>query len=180
MSNALLIKIKDIPDDGLELQVNQDDPTYRRSLSELQEGEATTPSGNASFRIDAWKERIDVQGRVEVRLSQTCSRCANPFPQSLQRNFIRVFLRSPEYRNEEEVELSSAELDRDELSGDQLDLSELLHEELILALPGKPLCMADCKGICSGCGGDLNVTTCTCEPVIDPRWAVLKAFEVDN
>ncbi len=180
MSSVLLINIKDIPDGGLDLQVNHDEPTYRRSLAELKEGDAPTATGSASFHVDAWKERLDVRGDVQARLSQKCSRCANAFTQSVQRDFVRMFLRSPKYENEEEIELSNTELDRDELSGDQLDLTQLLHEELVLALPAKPLCMADCKGICASCGAELNHDICSCEPEPDPRWAVLSTFKVDN
>jgi len=39
----------------------------------------------------------------------------------------------------------------------------------------KPLCHADCKGLCPQCGANLNLESCTCENVqVDPRLAVLK------
>jgi len=95
--------------------------------------------------------------------------------QAVERDFLRVFLRA-EPEDSEELELSSEDLDRDLLPAVELDLSDLLHEELVLSLPNKPLCMADCKGICSGCGAELNEQECSCEPEIDHRWASSKPW----
>jgi hypothetical protein len=45
------------------------------------------------------------------------------------------------------------------------------------ALPMKPLCRVDCKGLCPNCGTNLNDTTCDCEiRWEDPRLAGLKAL----
>jgi len=55
-----------------------------------------------------------------------------------------------------------------------LDLTEAVRQYLLLALPMKPLCRADCAGLCSVCGRDLNQGPCGCpafQP--DPRWAKL-------
>ncbi len=55
-----------------------------------------------------------------------------------------------------------------------LDLTAWAHDAVVLALPDKILCSADCAGLCPECGRDLNV-----EPhqhaaeIVDPRWAAL-------
>lgn len=55
-----------------------------------------------------------------------------------------------------------------------LDLREVVRQDLLLALPLHPLCRPDCKGMCPGCGADLNVEPCTCEETpMDPRWQAL-------
>ncbi|RMG61535.1 MAG: DUF177 domain-containing protein, partial [Calditrichaeota bacterium] len=57
----------------------------------------------------------------------------------------------------------------------EIDLSDQLKEYLILAVPMKMLCKEDCRGICPGCGADLNSEACRCgEPPIDPRWEKLR------
>ena len=53
----------------------------------------------------------------------------------------------------------------------------LLETETTLALPMKPLCREDCRGLCPVCGGNRNVTACACEThVPDPRWTALKGW----
>ena len=62
----------------------------------------------------------------------------------------------------------------------ELDLSEAIREELILALPEYVLCADDCRGICPGCGTDLNTGTCGCPSEADPRWAALEGLKASR
>ncbi|MDD2213216.1 MAG: DUF177 domain-containing protein [Oscillospiraceae bacterium] len=47
-------------------------------------------------------------------------------------------------------------------TGHIIDLTTALTEAIILALPTKVLCRADCRGLCPHCGQDLNEGPCTC------------------
>ncbi|MBR5553158.1 MAG: DUF177 domain-containing protein [Clostridia bacterium] len=56
-----------------------------------------------------------------------------------------------------------------------LDIGECADSLFFMELPSKHLCSDDCKGLCQGCGKNLNVEKCTCSGKnIDPRLAVLK------
>jgi uncharacterized protein len=69
----------------------------------------------------------------------------------------------------------SPDAEEDTYSGKVIDLDPLLREQLVLALPGYPVCREDCKGLCSVCGANLNDRECGCDRrVPDPRWAGLK------
>ncbi len=57
-----------------------------------------------------------------------------------------------------------------------LDLSEAVREELILSVPAYVLCREDCRGLCPGCGEDLNLRSCACRRSADPRWGPLEAL----
>ncbi|MBI2869285.1 MAG: DUF177 domain-containing protein [Chloroflexi bacterium] len=55
-----------------------------------------------------------------------------------------------------------------------LDLREAVRQNLLLAVPMKPLCRDLCEGICPGCGQNLNTGACRCaREGIDPRWSGL-------
>lgn len=43
-----------------------------------------------------------------------------------------------------------------------VDINEILRDEIILDYPIKLLCRDDCKGICAGCGNNLNKRQCVC------------------
>lgn len=52
----------------------------------------------------------------------------------------------------------------------KLDVDELVYTEVVLDLPTKHLCSADCKGLCSVCGKNLNFESCDClKGEVDPR-----------
>jgi uncharacterized protein len=60
------------------------------------------------------------------------------------------------------------------LVDDRLDLSAWARDAVALALPDKILCRADCAGLCSVCGRDLNAEPHEHEEVGgDERWAKL-------
>lgn len=83
----------------------------------------------------------------------------------------------------EDVELDGTEVAEDELglteyAGDAIDLEQMMREQFYLALPMKPLCQPDCKGLCPVCGKNRNRETCSCESTwVDPRFEVLKNFK---
>lgn len=61
------------------------------------------------------------------------------------------------------------------VSEKKIDISEIVLADLILNVPMKHLCNDDCKGLCAGCGKNLNVADCDCKvDNIDPRLAALK------
>ena len=63
--------------------------------------------------------------------------------------------------------------DRLLLDDGAVDLSELARETFILNMPSKTLCREDCRGLCSGCGVNLNYEKCRCKKEVDPRLAAL-------
>jgi uncharacterized protein len=43
-----------------------------------------------------------------------------------------------------------------------VDFADDIRQEMILAMTLKPLCRQDCKGLCPGCGSNLNLEKCKC------------------
>lgn len=63
----------------------------------------------------------------------------------------------------------------------KLDLDELCRTDVLLHIPMKHLCNEDCKGICPGCGKNLNKQKCCCSgKEIDPRLEALAELLKDN
>jgi uncharacterized protein len=56
-----------------------------------------------------------------------------------------------------------------------VDISEVMRQAVMLAIPLKPLCKEECRGLCPSCGVNLNEESCDCkneEP--DDRWEGLR------
>mgnify|MGYP002472126617 CR=1 FL=1 len=108
---------------------------------------------------------LELKARLDTVLSLTCDRCAKPFQRE----------KTVEYGTLLAFELANGESD-DIVELDQdggLELDELMREVFLLEMDTKNLCSQDCRGLCPGCGADLNVETCRCKREIDPRWAKL-------
>ena len=108
---------------------------------------------------------LELKARLDAALSLTCDRCAKPF----QRD------KTVEYETLLAFELANGESDDIvELNQDgELELDELMREVFLLEMDTKNLCSPDCRGLCPGCGVDLNVEPCRCKREIDPRLAKL-------
>ncbi len=64
-----------------------------------------------------------------------------------------------------------------QIRGGKLDLDAPVCDEILLSFPMRILCSDDCKGLCAGCGADLNYEICRCtRKVVDPRLAKFAAL----
>ena len=72
------------------------------------------------------------------------------------------------------AELTDDDVDLYGYDGEEIDLTPLFRDQVVLAVPFAPLCSEDCKGLCPQCGADRNLETCDCKPPVDPRWAGLQ------
>lgn len=100
-------------------------------------------------------------------LELICDRCAKPFRR--EKSVRYECLLATELENEENDDIIL-------LDGTTLAVDELMTDIFILDMDAKNLCKEDCKGLCSGCGADLNEAPCTCKKEIDPRLAGLAKF----
>ncbi len=119
--------------------------------------------------------QTDVQGKISARIEAECNRCLQAAELSLEFPFDAVFVTAENYTQEKEAELKAGDLEVSVFEGDEIDLTDLVREQILLNLPTQVLCREDCQGLCQKCGANLNLIDCNCkEKEIDPRWAVLK------
>jgi uncharacterized protein len=119
--------------------------------------------------------KVRVTGRLVATLQLTCSRCLDPFGIPVDASFDALLLPAALNTGEDEQEVADEALGVSFYKDDTLDLAELMREQFYLALPMKPLCQPDCKGLCPVCGINRNRETCTCQTAwTDPRFDALK------
>ena len=144
-------------------------------------------------RMDGVITAIDGEYLLEGDLTWSgelaCARCVAPYPFS---EALRLHLRlrkrpAPPARPEkgrgpadaeDEREMDPGELDVVLYDEPVLPAAEIAREQVLMALPMKPLCREDCRGLCPACGRDRNVDACACETrPVDPRLEVLKSLK---
>ncbi len=107
---------------------------------------------------------LELTGEACSELELTCDRCGKTFRR--EKRVPLDTLLATELANEENDDIVL-------LDGTELDLDTLATDAFILAMDTKDLCSEDCKGLCPGCGADLNHEPCRCKKEIDPRLAAL-------
>ena len=97
--------------------------------------------------------------QVECELSLECSRC-------VERSALGISaVRQVEYLVNPTPESLEAEMDGwfvSQYNGETIVFDEDVRQMLLLAMPMRFVCREDCRGLCPGCGSNLNSGTCSC------------------
>jgi uncharacterized protein len=118
-------------------------------------------------------------GGFEGSFEGCCSRCLKDFSFKVDRAFDIVLIPDPAKSARGAEELRREDLGLSYYSTDEINLAPLIAEQVMLALPTRPLCANDCRGLCGGCGANLNLEACGCSAAVgDPRMAVFRTLKV--
>ena len=103
------------------------------------------PAGDIAYHLSAVMAGADliVTGKASVPLDTVCARCLDD---------IRVT-----------IEVRDLCFHFEKVRDLEVDLTDDVREELLLAVPSCFYCSQDCKGICPMCGTNLNHASCTCD-----------------
>jgi uncharacterized protein len=121
------------------------------------------------------------QGTVSAEVEVQCSRCAGQFVLELS-NPTDFIIRTDWVPDEEDADAIDDE-DYVYTQGKDLvvDIKDIVQQALVLAMPMKPLCQDDCKGLCPLCRVNLNKTACKCvREQVDTRWDKLRGLSGSN
>jgi uncharacterized protein len=118
-------------------------------------------------------------GRFGGTFEGCCSRCLKTYPFELQKEFEFILTPMPANPERGAEELNREDLGLSYYSTEEINLAPLIREQVMLALPTRPLCGDECRGICGGCGVNLNVDACACPSSAgDPRMAIFRTLKV--
>lgn len=118
--------------------------------------------------------QVDVKGEIFADVEIECSRCLTSAESSLKISFDAAFVSPENYTQAKEAELGVEDLEVSMIEDDQIDLTELVREQILLNLPTQVFCRENCQGLCPKCGANRNLIDCKCEEKeIDPRWEAL-------
>jgi uncharacterized protein len=130
-------------------------------------------------RLRKHDDRYHLEATVRALLELPCGRCLEPFelPVSVDVDLTYVPQPAGPAAEGDEIEVAEEDLSTAYYRDQVLDLGDMMREQIYLALPMRPLCREDCRGLCPECGTNRNTGRCDCAPQWeDPRLAGLKAL----
>jgi uncharacterized protein len=147
------LKLDEIPEEGLDLKWKEERASLLAYLDDLSKIDFDFESPlQSEVKIQKVGQSVLITGKVPLR----------------------------EAPSEEETELVSEEMESNFLEGGEIHLSEIACEQIFLEIPYQPLCQERCKGLCSICGKDLNVSPCECvKEEFKLGFSVLKKLKLD-
>jgi len=175
------LNVNDIEDVGKVLVYSEPTDTLNALLphGNVCDFEFQTP---AEVRLGYSRSGVEifVHGRISTQAIGHCARCLESYSFDIASNFSFVLVpKSPIAAAENE--LNEEDLDLSFYEGDEVDFSPLVLEQIVLALPTRPLCTENCQGLCPQCGINRNDETCACvADQGDPRLAVLRNLKLKH
>lgn len=124
------------------------------------------------LRVESVVEGVLGTGRVSGSLVGECVRCLDPVEVEVDADFQELFYYDAADLTAEEAQEAQLVVE------DLIDVTALVHDAVVLALPLQPLCEEDCPGLCAECGARLADDPDHGHESVDPRWAALSALTV--
>ena len=174
---SLVINCDDIPDDEeyvLDLVVK---PDYFKIDPE--EG-VLRKDVRVQGSLSKVGREILLKGNISTEMEMFCSRCLEPLNYEVRSKVSSRYVPSEEAGSQEtDVELHASDIEVEYYTGDLIDLTQAVYDQMMLSLPLTRLCREDCQGICSQCGVNRNKKNCQCldKDAVDPRLAILKTLK---
>ncbi|KMQ51055.1 metal-binding protein [Chitinispirillum alkaliphilum] len=113
---------------------------------------------------------------AEAVLSLECARCLNRYDHSVEAQ-MRLIIRESTGKHGVAVDDEGVDFYYN-VNEDLLDISPAIYDELMIAVPIKPLCRQDCKGV------EVKVKKTEVNSAdqenIDPRWEALRKLKHKN
>ena len=129
------IYVDKIPSGGMEFSETCQSADWDLERADIKFDKLISFAGKATKQPGS----VFIDVRVKANLRMNCSLCLEEFKLPLDKKINIVY----------------------KLEGQKvLDISPDIREEIILDYPLKPLCSANCKGLCPVCGANLNKAKC--------------------
>ena len=181
MAPAVKLRIDDITAEVRELDLVESETEVNRLLEQgpIREYRVGAPF---SVRLAHYRSGMELffSGLFSAEVTATCARCAEDFNVVSSRDF-RFVLAPRSVGLLGGRDLNADDLEFSTYDGEEVDVSPLIREQLLLALPTRPLCQEGCRGLCPQCGANLNLNSCDCSAQkFDPGLEALRSLKISR
>ncbi len=176
------LKLDEIPEEGLNLKWTEETAFLRAYLENFSKIDFDFETPLLS-EVKIWKadQSVFMKGKIETNLRLQCVRCLREFFHPFFSTFELTLQSFKGDSFNEETELDAGEMESSFFAGGEIHLSEIACEQIFLEIPYQPLCHEDCKGLCPGCGKDLNLSSCECvKEEFASGFSILKKLKLES
>ena len=119
--------------------------------------------------LTSMNDGIVVTGTLDVPWATPCRRCLKDLDGTVDADVDELY------------QIDLIDPDAFQIENNQLDVSQMVREAVMLHLDDERVCSDDCAGLCQACGTDLNTGSCECDTAVtDHRWAALDDLVLDD
>lgn len=172
------LRVDDITADAKELSFSEPEGEINRALG-LGPIREYRLEGPVRVVLSYYRAATELffRGEFTAATVATCARCTEEFVAPSGRSF-RYVLTPSSIGDDNKAGLRVEDLEFSLYDGEVVNLTPLICEQMLLALPTRPLCREDCHGLCQRCGSNLNERECGCIiEKVDARLSILHSIK---
>lgn len=154
----MILRVPDLSGEVRRVEFAESPAALNQVLTSARQWSEQRFDEDLKVTAEVYKHGTDVyyNGAIAGAVTCTCPRCAEEFGWPLRREFRFLIVKaSPDRDFDDDTGL-------DHYDGDEVDLGRLAREQALLALDDSVLCSETCRGLCAGCGANLNREPCRC------------------
>ncbi len=172
------IKVPNIPEEGQELHFSREGKKFLELIPDKEKAEFSLDAATVTCFVRKNRNSVSLKAEVQTGIGLQCSRCLEAVTHPVRAAFAYTLVPEGTGAADEDSSVKDEDLNVGHYREETIDLDVLVLEQIVLQIPIKPLCRADCKGLCPYCGTNLNDAACGCDThTVDSRFAVLKNFK---
>ncbi len=168
-----VVDIKDLRDGENPVTFEVSDDQFHGFVQEVDDLYCARGACRADLTVTRLSEMLLLTGTVSGPLTADCARCLKeldrPLDLRLQWTLLPKTSLADDVSPEDELELTTDDLDTSFYEGDEINLLELVREAILLELDSIPRCDVD---ECDGSAYEQPPADAG-KPALDPRWAPL-------
>jgi uncharacterized protein len=156
--------------------------TLHEDISRLDPEIAALSSLDGDIQLIRTADGIFVLGNLHASLELTCARCLAQFSLPLQFALEEEFHPTIDIHTGATLPLTADDEPATRIDAHhEIDLTEVVRQDILLAIPPRPVCRSKCAGLCPVCGKNWNEGPCDCKrEETDPRLEKLKELLDEN
>jgi uncharacterized protein len=146
-------------------------PAYNKAVHQIEESLETAEllldpelflnPIRAHVTLDRHDPYLECKFQITATIHPVCDRCLESFESEVTAETPMLYVLGKEPSG---GEIDDTDVMYVPVSTTDLDISKDIRDLLILSVSGRHICFDDCKGICPGCGSNLNLEPCKCNP----------------
>ena len=156
------IQTRNIPEAGLDVEFAIPHDVMAQSAAKEDHLKNLFPKDvDCHIHLEITRKDVFVSGNADTFIHPVCDRCLETFDQPFQVHLVMTCSPEPTPRQSGDSYQESEE-GLTYYRNNEIDLSEIVREQILLDLPMGYLCHQDCLGLCPQCGNNLNAGEHTC------------------
>lgn len=176
----MLIELQKLPDEAEITELYEPEWWH----GDKEEEQVLALDGPLEVRVSIHRtgNKYILDGNMRGGILIRCDRCLEPYHHDVDAAFHLYLQKRPAMeKGETEIELLDDDMAVEFISGDELNLDEIVREQMFLSLPMKCVCMETCQGLCPVCGANRNREKCNClKDSAHPAFQKLRNIKIND